>query len=84
MRDRRLRSYDRKRYDALDAAYEALQEERARYREALDGLDREFDDPLERRLADAEQVAEFEDPASDDFYEPRRRGRRRDDRDPRY
>ena len=67
--DRRLRSYDRKRYDALDAAYEALQEERARYREALDGLDREFDDLLERRLADAE---------ADDPDRPRRRSRRRE------
>ena len=84
MRYRRLRSYDRKRYDALDAACEALEVERARYREALDELDREFDDQLERRLADAERVAEPEDPASDDFYEPRRRGRRRDDREPRY
>ena len=53
--------------------------------EALDELDREFDDLLERRLADAQRVAEPEDDAAnDDFYEPRRRGRRRDDREPRY
>ena len=36
MRDRRLRNYDRERYSALDEAIHALNEERARYREALD------------------------------------------------
>lgn len=79
MEYRRLRSYDRKRYDALDAAYEALQEERARYREGLDELDREFDEMLERQLADAEHEGE-----PDDRTEPRRRAGRRGDRRSRY
>lgn len=51
MRDIRLRSFDRERYSALDEAIHALNEERARYREALDStVAQRADDPIAEPL----------------------------------
>lgn len=66
----RIRSRDEERYlEAVDEARENVRVARRDYHNALDELEVLEDGP--------------EDPADDDFYKPRRRGRPREEREPR-
>jgi len=67
---RRLRARDHERYlDALDEARENVREARREYYDALN--------ELEDLEAVGPEGPEADDPRDEDYYEPRRRGRRR-------